>query len=140
MLFGLLDDDAGRKEGMLRILSREYPAHEVRFFDNAPDMVDWLRTDPEGLILLSLDHDLGPNRERDGEIFDPGTGRQVAEVLLDRTWRVPVVVHSSNGPAADGMQVTLETEGWKVSRSYPFADLDWLEKDWIDVIRESLGP
>jgi hypothetical protein len=82
----ILDDTAARVVEMRRVLAEVLPAFAVVAFDNAPDCIEWL---PVGLVdaaLLCLDHDLGPTREpRPGsppdERFDPGIGRDVADVL-----------------------------------------------------------
>jgi hypothetical protein len=135
----VLEDDEDRTAAMRRLLTRDYPRYPVRFFDNAPDLIDWLRQPGVRLALLCLDHDLGPNRRRDGEVFDPGTGRDVVDYLL--TWEpaCPVIVHSSNGPAAVGMRQALKEAGWVHARVVPLNDLEWVDLAWRAKVRKYLG-
>jgi hypothetical protein len=49
------------------------------------------------------------------------------------------VIHSSNSPAADGMQFCLEPAGWSVTRVYPFDHLAWIERDWLPEIQRLLA-
>lgn len=58
--------------------------------------------------LICLDHDLFPDREDDP---DPGDGRQVAGALAREPPCAPVLIHSSNRPAAAGMFHLLRGEG-----------------------------
>jgi hypothetical protein len=74
----ILDDEPERIQEMVRWLSHRCPDADVVVFDNAPDMIDWLEDSLEESRMICLDHDLGPNRCRDGRSFDPGTGRERA--------------------------------------------------------------
>ena len=67
---------------------------------------------------------------RDGQRFEPGIGREVADFLAQHAPVCPVIIHSSNGPAAQGMQFCLERAGWSVTRVYPLDDLAWVERGW----------
>jgi len=84
--------------------------------------------------MLSLDHDLGPDRQRQGKTFDPGIGRDVAEFLVTRAPSCSVLIHSSNVEAAHGMQFTLEDAGWSVERVAPFDDLAWIKAQWSGLV------
>jgi len=86
------------------------------------------------LVMLSLDHDLGPDRQRQGKTFDPGIGRDVAEFLVTRAPSCSVLIHSSNVEAAHGMQFTLEDAGWSVERVAPFDDLAWIKAQWSGLV------
>lgn len=130
-LIAILEDNPDRTAAMKEALLRELPADEAIFFDNAPDMVGWLKASLGTVCVLSLDHDLGPNRKREGEIFDPGVGRDVVTLLETMPSACQVIVHSSNGPAGDGMMYALEREGWSVERVYPVRDLSWVNSHWI---------
>lgn len=133
----MLEDDARRTEAMVAALQRECDLPIV-LYDTAPDLVEWLRTGLSGARLLLLDHDLGPSRLRNGERFEPGIGRDVADFLAERMPVCPVLIHSSNVPAAQGMQFCLERAGWTVTRIYPFDDLEWVERDWLPEVRRLL--
>jgi hypothetical protein len=83
-LVAILDDTAARVVEMRAVLREVLPECEVVAFDNVADFVDW---QPGGLgeaVLISLDHDLGPSREpreAGGERFEPGIGRDAADVM-----------------------------------------------------------
>ena len=112
------------------------PEVELVRHDNAPDTIGWLREHPDTAALIVLDHDLGPSRVGDGERFEPGIGRHESDYLLELAPSCPVLIHSTNGPAAFGMQFSLEAAGWSVTRVYPFDDLEWIERDWFpEVVR-----
>ena len=83
-VIAILEDDPDRTCELTKCLHAQCPGYEVVVFDNAPDMIAWLALHLEELRLVCLDHDLGPNRIRDAEVFDPGTGRDVADYLADR--------------------------------------------------------
>lgn len=134
----LLEDDARRAEAMCRVTTT-YLGIPVVHQDNVPDLLEWLRKNLQRAVLIALDHDLGPSRIRDGQRFEPGIGREVADFLAQRTPVCPVLIHSSNGPAADGMQFCLERAGWSVTRVYPLDDLTWVERDWKPVVRRLTG-
>ena len=127
----ILEDDPDRTAAMKQALERELPAAEAIFFDNAPDMIEWLGANLGKVCVLSLDHDLGPNRKREGEIFDPGVGRDVVTFLETMPCSCPVIVHSSNSRAGDGMLYALERDGWPAERIYPFQDLAWVDSHWV---------
>ncbi len=127
----ILDDESERIQAMLPLLARRYSQYEVAVFENAPNMIEWLRAHLDGVRLLSLDHDLGPNQMRRGTVFDPGTGRDVADFLATNPPRCPVILHTTNRLAAPGMQRVLEDAGWMVSHVVPYGDLEWVGETWI---------
>lgn len=131
-IVAILDDDADRTAAMKDAMQRNLPDVEPVFFDNAPEMIAWLATNLTTISALSLDHDLGPSRDHAGTRFDPGIGRDVVAVLEKLTPACPIIVHSSNGPAAEGMLYALQFAGWAAERVYPFRDLAWIDEDWID--------
>jgi hypothetical protein len=129
-VIAVLEDDAGRTAAMHGVLSSVAPAADVVFFDNAPDMIDWLTSNLSNVRLLCLDHDLGPNRERDGERFDPGIGRDVVDFLINHAPACSVIIHSSNSIGANGMKTALELAGWSAERVGPYGDLTWVTERW----------
>ena len=102
-VIAVLEDDQRRAEAMKQEIQRLFSSARIVFFDNAPDMLEWLGNDLPSVRLLCLDHDLGPNRQRHGETFDPGIGRDVEEFLVTRKASCPVLIHSSNTEGAYGM-------------------------------------
>jgi hypothetical protein len=134
----LLEDDPDRTREMTRTLRELEPQCQLVTIDNAPDMIAWLVEHLEDASLICLDHDLGPNRVRNDEVFDPGTGRDVADYLATRTPVCPVIVHTSNSLAAPGMAMVLEDTGWQHSRVVPFDDLKWIRAAWTPDVLEAL--
>jgi hypothetical protein len=132
----ILEDDPYRTQEMIHRLLELYPGVEVVIFDNAPDMIDWLKEHLEQAKIICLDHDLGPNRSRHGELFDPGTGRDVADYLSTKKPVCPILIHTTNNIAAPGMLMALDESGWLHSRVIPYCDLEWIKETWIiDVIK-----
>ncbi len=136
---GILDDDPDRiavMEGLLRDQFREYA---VCTFDNAPEMIQWLAGHLSALALICLDHDLGPNRMREGASFDPGTGRHVADFLATQSPVCPVIIHSTNGLAVPGMIMALKESGWQCRRVVPDGELSWIPNWWFPEVVEALS-
>jgi hypothetical protein len=129
-VIAVLEDDKRRTEAMKKALDARFPLLGSLFFDNAPDTVAWLKDNLSGVRLICLDHDLGASRERDGKPFDPGTGREVSDFLVTRHPSCPVLIHSTNTEAANGMLLALEEAGWRAERLSPFDDLAWVEALW----------
>jgi hypothetical protein len=126
----IMDDNEERLTIMRSSLTNSYPDYQIKTFDNAPDTIEWLRSNIDSLILMSLDHDLGPNRERKGQVFDPGIGKDVVDFLVSQTPVCPVVIHSSNYIGRDSMIFDLEGANWKVSFVSPYGDLEWIHELW----------
>ena len=139
-VIAILEDDDRRTAAMRGEIRRLLPEADAVFFDNAPDMVAWLKDTPPAVRLICLDHDLGPNRKRGGREFDPGIGRDVADFLATQEPCCPVLIHSSNTEGAYGMQFTLEEAGWSVERVFPFDDLAWVEAQWSGRVAALAGP
>jgi hypothetical protein len=138
MYIAVLEDDDRRREEMARLLAEHLPGCEAIFFDNAPDMIAWLKEHLSEVVLLCLDHDLGPNRTRGNEILDSGCGRDVVDAVAGHEPCCPVVIHTTNSYAAPGMVFALEEGGWRVERVVPFSDLEWLPKVWLATVRTQL--
>ena len=56
---------------------------------------------------------------RDGETFDPGTGREFVLRLMEHSPLFPIILHTSNYDAAIGMLTDLELSAWEVVRAIP---------------------
>lgn len=133
----LMDDDERRLKAMNSFFSES--DYEVALFDNAPDTIQFLKHNLSSVRLISLDHDLGTGRERNGEIFDPGTGRDVVDYLVTQIPACPVILHTSNYTAREGMIFTLERFGWKTSYVRPYNDLEWIGDVWRIEVEKYLG-
>ncbi len=131
-IIAVLEDDPLRTAAMQEEIQRLFPSTRMVFFDNAPDMLSWLESSLSSVRLLCLDHDLGPNRQRHGQIFDPGIGRDVSEYLATQKASCPVLIHSSNMEGAYSMQFMLKDAGWFVERVSPYDDLKWITEQWSE--------
>lgn len=134
----IMDDDKGRLSSMNTLVEDTYPDYKTALIDNAPDTIAWLSDHLPSVALISLDHDLGPNRQRNGEVFDPGTGRDVVDYLVTQEPVCPVIVHTTNHIARDGMLFALEGAGWKTSFVVPHDDLEWIHGTWKAEIEKYL--
>lgn len=85
--------------------------------------------------LICLDHDLEP----EPGAADPGDGLMVVKWLVTQPFRLPVLIHSSNGERSIWMAGELDLAGWKHRRVAPIGD-DWIESDWRRVVRRLLKP
>lgn len=133
----ILEDDAERQRVMTECLADRFPQYGVIFFNAAPPMIEYLsRNDISELLLISLDHDLEPVVESGGD--DPGTGRDVADCLAGRRPVCPVIVHTTNAPAAVGMQAALEESGWSTIRVAPYSGVRWIGETWFRAVRNAI--
>ena len=135
-IIAILDDEPIRIEAMCQQIIQRFTNLEHKTFDNAPDMIQWLKDSLEDVVVMSLDHDLGPNRERSGEVFDPGIGRDVVNFIESHKPTCPIIVHTTNHFGGEGMQYALEDAGWKVERIVPSSELTWITGRWINVVTE----
>ena len=126
----ILEDDSRRVGEMRACLGETSPRIESIFFESADEIIAWLGEHLAEVALISLDHDL-PLRQRDGHLFDCGTGREVADFLACLVPTCPIIVHSSNEHFAPGMVFALREAGWQVGRVYPNDDLAWVRRDWV---------
>lgn len=138
MTIAILDDEPDRIDEMRRCLASCISC-EVVVFDNAPDMIGWLSENLASVHLICLDHDLGANRIRDGKVFDPGTGRDVANFLAAQLPVCPVIIHTTNSLAAPRMIMVLEDAAWRTEKVCPYDDLAWIQADWITQVRNLLA-
>jgi len=136
-LVAILEDDADRVAAMRACLSAVLPGVDAVFFEDAREMITWLRHHLSEVELLSLDHDL-PLRGRGGATIDCGTGRQVVDYLASLPPTCPVIVHSSNDACAAGMFFALNDAGWTCSRVYPHDGEAWVRETWSERVRRHL--
>ncbi|HID98692.1 MAG TPA: hypothetical protein EYP59_00155 [Thiotrichaceae bacterium] len=135
-LIAILEDDERRTLAMRLILKQKQPECLQAFFDNAPEMIAWLKNNLSSVTLISLDHDLGPNRDKKGEVFDPGIGREVVDFLVSQRPICPVIIHTTNPQGGEGMKWALEEGGWQHETVIPFQDIEWIEGLWIRKVLE----
>lgn len=101
-------------------------------------MVEWLRVNLKDVIFISLDHDLELLPGENGRMVDCGTGREVADFLATQPARCPVVIHSTNYPAAAGMEIVLTDAGWSVDKIAPYGGLEWMNETWFPAVQRRI--
>ena len=126
----ILEDDAERVDRMRPWVQRLLPGAECCVFDRAAAAIVWVAERQADAVLISLDHDLPLRHDAEGRPDDLGTGRQVSDLLGRRTPTCPVIVHTSNGPAGDGMEWSLRRSGWPAWRVPAMGDLAWIDYAW----------
>lgn len=140
----ILEDNQGRIQAMEQCLNDSFPAWEHIFFNNAPEAIAWFKEHLHQCILISLDHDLGPSWERNGQPFDPGIGRDVVDYLVTQKPQCPVILHTANSEAEIGMEMALVAAHWTVERVIPISPLDapengaWIHNEWAGAIAKLL--
>jgi hypothetical protein len=86
--------------------------------------------------LISLDHDLDSvPRSGEDEPINHGCGRGVVDYLVTQPPTCPVIIHTSNATAGDGMYFALRRGGWPTFRVYPEDHHGWIGRTWVDQIR-----
>src|SRR5688500_5598651 len=130
MLIVILEDNQERQAAMKSCLSDRFSQHETVFFDNAEGMRSFLATNLKSTMLIGLDHDLELKLQLNGKPLDPGTGREVVDFLALQSPVCPIVIHTTNSAAGDGMEFLLRDSQWPVHRVHPHADLEWIPTIW----------
>ena len=131
----VLEDNSERIAAMEECLADKFPFFERRFFRTAPAALEWLADHLPRAVCVSLDHDLEPATANDP---DPGTGREVADFLAQRAGQCPVIIHSTNRIAAEGMEFVLHEAGWVVERVAPYDSCRWIGEAWLPRVRQAI--
>lgn len=135
----ILEDDDRRTEAMHQELLERLPQYHPVFCTDATRFISTLTKSAGHVLGISLDHDLEPKSD-DGR--DPGTGRDVADFLVDPPFplpRLPILIHSTNRIAADGMERVLTEAGYPLARVTPYGDLDWIAELWFPSFEQQLA-
>ncbi len=134
----VLEDNPDRVRVMRDCLEDRFPHFECRFFGRAAEVTEYLEVNLADTIVICLDHDLELEPTPSGEPIDPGTGREVADYLAGKVPVCPVVIHTTNASAAQGMEMVLKDARWKTYRVLPFNDLEWIPTDWFRAVRRAI--
>ncbi len=134
----ILEDDADRRRVMRDLLEAEFSHYKVRFFQTAGEVILHLRDHMDQLLAVALDHDLELIPVDGHRLLDAGTGRDVADFLASESPVCPIVIHSTNGIAVEGMLYVLHEAGWSTARVIPYGDLDWIPELWIVEFRKAV--
>jgi hypothetical protein len=132
----LLEDNPARLARMRAVLAAAFPAHAVRVEDDCHAAIAFLSAHQPEIDLISLDHDLD-SVPRPGEHppVNHGCGRDVANFLATQPPTCPVIIHTSNATAGDGMFYELKRAGWPVTRVYPHDSHAWVDTDWAETVQ-----
>jgi hypothetical protein len=133
----ILEDNGPRVAEMRAWLAETLSDCEAVFFDNANEIIAWLSEHLGRASLISLDHDL-LLRTADGRWVDGGTGREVVAFLVGSAPACPVLVHSSNEVAAQGMLGALRKNKWKCAQVRPYEDVAWIRQAWAEAVARLL--
>jgi hypothetical protein len=135
----ILEDNEDRCIAMRSALTDRFSMYEVCRFAEPSATIAYLESNLNNTILISLDHDLEliPDATN-GRCRDPGCGREVADYLAQKPPTCPVIIHTTNGSAAAGMERVLREAGWRTHRVVPSDDLEWIASDWIRSVRNAI--
>ena len=137
----ILEDNLDRQAAMRACLADRFYTIDACIFDSPADTIRFLAAHLDETVAISLDHDMELIPGANGRCIDPGTGREVADFLAERPPVCPVIIHSTNVPAAVGMEEVLQAADWKTRRVTPFDDMKWIATDWFFAMRRALvGP
>jgi hypothetical protein len=134
----VLEDNVERCSAMRSCLADRFPQYELKFFHQPEGLVGYQAEHLADVLLISLDHDFELLPDGAGGFIDPGTGRQVADFLVNQTPACPVIIHSSNSSAALGMQMALAEADWTTCIVAPYGDLAWIEEAWFPAVRRAI--
>lgn len=135
----ILEDNQDRQDAMQARLKDRFPHHAASFFHEPAKMIAHLQLSWRSMRLISLDHDLDLIPRPDGSLHDSGTGMTVVDWLVAQPVVCPVIIHSTNVPAAKTMQRTLRSSGWIVRRLTPYDDLAWIDAAWLPMVSTCLN-
>lgn len=138
MTIAILEDNHDRQTAMRDCLEDRFPQYPLRFFATAAEMLRYLQLNRDDILAVALDHDLEFIPGADERLFDPGTGRDVADYLASQPPMYPVVIHTTNCPAGAGMQQALQDAGWETICITPYGDLEWIPEVWFPAMRNAI--
>ena len=130
----MLEDEAERLVRFESVFAALRESVEWRHWRTASDFIEGYRSRVRDPKLICLDHDLFTDSPDDP---DPGDGRDVAEFLATQEPCCHVIIHSSNGPAADSMYFTLSDANWDVEKVAPMGE-DWIEAHWWSIAQAKI--
>jgi hypothetical protein len=134
----ILEDNAERRRLMRDAVVDRFPQYDLRFFITAGEAIAQLRENYGNLLAIILDHDLDLIPVDGHRLIDPGSGRDVADFLATQPVVCPIVIHTTNGPAAVGMETVLHDAGWKTYRVIPVGEFKWIPKLWFQTVRNAI--
>jgi hypothetical protein len=141
MKIAILEDNEERQALMRACLSDRFYQYDTHLFASAAETICFLDDHLADTLVIGLDHDLELQPGPDGRCVDPGTGREVADYLAGKAPVCPIIIRTTNGPAAVGMERVLHDAHWQTRRVIPFDDLQWIEREWFPAVRRAIvGP
>ena len=132
----LLEDHPERVRRMREVLSVLLPHHTAHVENDCDDAIKWLESKQHLVDLISLDHDLDSVDRAESPRRDHGCGRDVADYLAKQLPTCPIIIHTSNSVAGDGMFFALQRAEWPLSRIYPYNEHEWIAKSWREEVHD----
>ncbi|HZZ42320.1 MAG TPA: cyclic-phosphate processing receiver domain-containing protein [Tepidisphaeraceae bacterium] len=129
-LIFILEDNPDRLVPMYAVLHTVLPNFGIHIENDCNSAISFLRDHKSDIALISLDHDLDSVSRDENPPRDHGCGRPVADYLASQLPTCPVIIHTSNAIAGDGMFFALKRAGWPVFRVYPRDHHEWIEAHW----------
>ena len=134
----ILEDNKDRQDVMAKCLADRFYQYERRFFQTSSEAIRFLDQHLPETIVIALDHDLDLQEGQHGLCVDGGTGREVADFLATKSPVCPVVIHSTNSAAVQGMESVLHEARWETKRVIPWGDVEWIPSQWFRAIRQAI--
>lgn len=131
----MLEDDLDRIRRFNAVVALRYPSARTDIYRTANDFITAYPALKYTPCLICLDHDLFTDSPSDP---DPGDGRDVSSFLVTQPPISPVLIHSTNAPAADSMMFSMRDAGWTVDRIAPIGD-DWIESYWFPIASQMIA-
>ena len=124
---------------MFRWLDDRLYHYRPVWFRTALEMIDWLRVaeNHESLAVIGLDYHPDSDDERSGV----ASGRNVVDYLIAQpsdSFKMPVLIHTTNDVARTAMVDSLHTHGWPVLAVVPGDDISWIGKAWYSELKAAI--
>ena len=124
---------------MFRWLDDRLYHYRPVWFRTALEMIDWLRVaeNHESLAVIGLDY----HPDSDDEGSGVASGRNVVDYLIAQpsdSFKMPVLIHTTNDVARTAMVNSLHTHGWPVLAVVPGDDISWIGKAWYSELKAAI--
>ncbi len=142
----ILEDNADRRTAMLEHIADCVPMFWGTFFETSESMINALKSAKwDEIALISLDNDLDPI-QINGRATDAGDGLAVAWFLVElksmlvtsQVTMPPLIIHTTNEPAALQMQHLFSDAKWRFERVTPYDGESWIGEVWIRKLRATI--
>jgi hypothetical protein len=138
-VIAILEEDHQRRVEMFRWLDDRLYHYRPVWFRTALEMIDWLRVaeNHESLAVIGLDY----HPDSDDEGSGVASERNVVDYLIAQpsdSFKMPVLIHTTNDVARTAMVNSLHTHGWPVRAVIPGDDISWIGKAWYSEVKAAI--